>query len=87
VLDPLIDRQDGEITCMGKSSVAKKGLKTAESPDIAIREGKDPIDPVWAGQVERSFRNRLAAVFEKFFRIGCEYFLDFRVAHYLFQKL
>jgi hypothetical protein len=62
VLDPLIDREDGEISGIGQATGAVHALEVGENAGITITESMDAIDEIGAGKMKKILGDRFALV-------------------------
>jgi hypothetical protein len=70
VLDALIYRKDGEVAGSAQAAGIEHPLKVAENAGIAITGGKNAVDKIGAGQVQRFLGNGLAYVLEQTVGLG-----------------
>jgi len=72
VLDPLIYRKDRHIACSRESSVVEQVVQTVQYRSRPIASYKDPVDEVWAGQMQHFPAYCLAVVSEQIFSVLTE---------------
>ena len=72
MLDPLIDRQDRQVSGTGQPPGRVQPLQIGQYAQIAIAGDKHAIDEIRPWQVERLAWNRLATMFEQRFCVVAE---------------
>ena len=76
VLDPLVDRQDREVTGTAEAAVVVDALQVDQHPRVAVALGEDAVDVRRAGQLQLLLGNALAGVAQQALRLIAEQFLD-----------
>ena len=72
VLDPLVDRQDGEVARARETALGEESLQAPHDPGAAVLRGDHAVDVVRSGQVQGLARYRPAGVGEERLGLGAE---------------
>src|SRR6266849_9292164 len=72
MLDPLVYRQDGQVTGATQSAVVEQRLQAAQGPGGPIAADPDPFHEVRAGQMELGFGNGVRGVLQEVLGIVAE---------------
>jgi hypothetical protein len=76
VLDALINREDREIAGLAKAASAKETLEIGEHTDVAVGEGVDAVNEIWAREMETFLGDFGGFETEERFGLGAEELFD-----------